>query len=408
MRYKALCAIAAALLLLGTAPRRHAVYTGSFKIDVPAGPFISQSRIPLTASGVQEQVAFSLLGAGRIDAGTYVAPATAQPQTAMLIASARGAIAVKRLQVVPPPAADRPLIAVASYHDGIALHDPRTFRLIGFVSISGAPGDVAFGKSGDIFAPDTDSDSLTAISREPWSMRVTRGVALGNEVAVDGATGNVFVTDRDAGGFGALTRISPSGSVTRVKTGQVSEGLALDAQRGMAYVGDVNLRSIAQVDMRTMRVVRSIRSVERTFGMALDAKADRLYAVSNTSPSMPARGGYVAAIDLRPRTARIVAKSGRMTFPLGVALDRGEHRLFVTDEAANLVYVLDAHTLKAIHAPLSTCETPWRPTVSAGRLYVPCASADKVDVFETSSLRRVHGAPFSTGGYPLSVAAWNH
>lgn len=406
MRCKFALAAAAALLLLGTAPRRQVAFTGTFKIDVSSGPFISGSRLSMNAAGVQGPVSYSVLGAGRIDGNDYVAPEVTHPTTVTLIGSARGAVAVQPIEIVPPPRADQPLIAVATYRSGIALHDPRTFNLIGYVPIGGAPGDLAFGKTGDIFAPDTDSDSLTSILRAPWSMRTTRGVALGNEVALDNASGAVFVSNRDAGGFGALTRISAQGEVTRVKTGDVSEGLAIDPVRGLAYVGDVNLGTVAQVDMNTMRVIRTIPSVERTFGIALDGKADRLFVVSNTSPSMPSHAGYVAAIDLRARAPHIVMRSARMVFPLGVALDEPHGRLFVTDEAASVVYVLSAKTLKAVHAPLRTCDTPWRPLVASGRLYVPCSNADKVDVFDVRSMRRVHGAPFATGGYPLSVAVW--
>lgn len=406
MRFKFALAAAAALMLLGTAPRRHLAYTGTFKIEVPAGPFISGSRLSLSAAGVQGAVSYSVLGKGRIDGSDYVAPIVTHPATATLIAGARGAVAVRRIEIVPAPRADQPLVAVATYRDGIALHDPRTFRLIGFVPIGGAPGDVAFGPAGSMFAPDTDNDVLTAILRSPWSIRALRGVMLGNEVAVDNASGAVFVSNRDAGGFGALTRISPQGEVTRVKTGAISEGLAIDSARGLAYVGDVNLRSVAQVDARTMRVIRTIPSVARTFGIALDAKGNRLFVVSNTSPSMPSHGGYVAAIDLRSRAPHVIMRSARMVFPLGIALDQRQSRIFVTDEAASVVYVLSAKTLEPIHAPLRTCDTPWRPRVASGRLYVPCASADKVDVFDVRSLRRVHGAPFATGGYPLSVDVW--
>jgi len=82
------------------------------------------------------------------------------------------------------------------------------------------------------------------------------------------------------------------------------------------------------------------------------------------------------------------------------------HRLFVTDEARDVVYVLDSRTLVALRKPLTTCRTPWRPRIANGRLFVPCARADKVDVFDLASLRRVSGAPFATGGFPLSVALW--
>lgn len=407
MRGKVLFAAAAVIALAGTAPRRHLAYTGSFKIDVPAGPFVSGSRLSMNAAGVYGPVSFSVLGPGRMEGGDYVAPLVTRKTNVTLIGSARGAIAVRRVEIVPAPPANEPLLAVATYRNGIALHDPRTFRLIGYVPIGGAPGDVAFNRAGTILAPDTDGDALAAILRAPWHMRVTHGVALGNEVAVDAASGNVFVSNRDVGGFGALTRISPQGRVTRVKTGDTAEGLAIDAARGLVYVGNVNDDSVAVVDARTMRVIRKIHSVARTFGIALDEKAQRLFVVSNSSPSMPSRSGYVAAIDLRGKAPRIIMRSKRMVFPIGAALDERRSRLFVTDEAKNAVYVFSTKTLHAVHAPLATCGTPWRPRVANGRLYVPCATADKVDVFDLRSLQRVPGAPFATGGFPLSVALWH-
>jgi DNA-binding beta-propeller fold protein YncE len=405
MRAKLVLALCAAMLL-GTAPHRHASASGSFKIDVPSGPFISGSRINIGAAGVDGPVAFSVLGPGRIEAGQYVAPAVSTPETSTLIGSAHGAIAMKSVRIVPAPSADEPLLAVATYHSGIALHDPRTFKLIGYVPIGGAPGDVAFTRNGGIVAPDTDGDALAIVQRAPWSLRIIRNVVLGNEVAADPANADIFVSDRDAAGFGALSKISPDGSVVRVKTGVTAEGLAIDERRNVVYVGNVNDNSVAVVDARTMRVVRRIASVQRTFGIALDSNGRRLYVVSNTSPSMPYRGGYVAAISLAPRLPRIVERSARMTFPIGIAFDGRANRLFVTDEAADSVYVLNARTLHALRKPLPTCDTPWRPHIAAGRLYVPCANADEVDVFDLRTLRRVHGAPFRTGGFPLSVALW--
>ena len=121
---------------------------------------------------------------------------------------------------------------------------------------------------------------------------------------------------------------------------------------------------------------------------------------------MPSRGGFVAAIDLKSAAGRIIMRSARMVFPIGVDIDAKTSRLFVTDEAKNAVYVLSTRTLREVRAPLRTCDTPWRPRIAAGRLYVPCASANKVDVFDLRTLHRIPGAPFTTGGFPLSVALW--
>jgi hypothetical protein len=73
------------------------------------------------------------------------------------------------------------------------------------------------------------------------------------------------------------------------------------------------------------------------------------------------------------------------------------------------VDVLDARTLRRSHAPLHTCTTPWKPALDAQtqRLYIPCAGANAVDVFDTTTLRRIRGAPFRTGSYPLAVALWH-
>lgn len=405
-RFKAFAAAAAIVALAGTAPHHRGGTTGSFKIEIPAGPYVAGSRLNISSSGIEGPVSYSVLGPGRVEGSELVIPPLSAAQTATIIASAHGAIALHRIRIVPPPPANAPLLAVATYHNGIALHDPRTFRLIGYVPMGGAPGDVAFDAHGTIVAPDTDSDALARIVRDPWQMQVTHGVLLGNEVAVDPASGSVFVSDRDAGGAGALTRITRSGSVTRVKTGDTAEGLAIDASRRLVYVGNVNDDSVAVVDARSMRVLRKIASVPRTFGIALDRKAGRLFVVSNTSPSMPQGAGYVGAIDLKRRVPRVVMRSARMIFPIGAAIDERSQRLFVTDEVKNAVYVLSTKNLHAVHAPLSTCNTPWRPSIVRGRLYVPCANADKVDVFDLRSLRRVPDAPFSTGGFPLSVALW--
>lgn len=396
----------ASLALLATAPHRVTRPIGSFALSVPGGPFISESRLELETPAVSGQVSFSLLGPGTLHGNQFVAPAVNEPTRTTLIAAIRGALAYKTLDIVPPPAPKRPLLAVATYENGIALHDPRTFALIGYAPMGGPPGDVAFDTAGNILAPDTDGTALVQFSRAPWKLNVVDGVVSGNEIAVDRRTGNIFVSDRDVDGKGAVTRISRDGAVTRTITGNTAEGLAIDSARGLVYVGNVNDNSVAEVDARSMKVLRKIHSVERTFGIAVDAKARRLYVVSNNSPGMRRGGGFVAAIDLGKPKAPIVARSANLTFPLGAAFDPRSRRLFVTDEAANRVYVLDSRTLRAVHAPLATCRTPWRPLIAANRLYVPCARANRVDVYELPSLRRVAGAPFATGGFPLGVAAW--
>jgi DNA-binding beta-propeller fold protein YncE len=398
-------ALALALIaLLAAAPRNHARPTGTFKLSLPSGPIVADGRISIDQTGVSGPYSLSVLGPGAIDGHDFIAPQVASSTRSTIIGAARGAIAYGSITVVPPPAPQRSILAVASYEDGIALHDASTFALLGYVPIGGPPGDVAFAPDGSVLAPDTDGDTLTAVQRSPWKVRRISGVPLGNEIGVNVKSGAIFVTDRDAGGFGALTRVSRDGTVTHVKTGDTSEGLAIDSARGLVYVGNVNDTTVTVVDARTMRVVRRLRSVERTFGIALDSHAQRLYVVSNVSPTMNRTGGFVAAIDLR--SGRITRRSPHMMFPLGVAFDAPHQRLFVSDEAKDQIYVIASSTLRPMHSPLQTCRTPWRPQIAGNVLYVPCARANRIDAFDLRTLHRLPGAPFATGGFPLSVALW--
>jgi DNA-binding beta-propeller fold protein YncE len=403
-RRRVVAAALALLALTAAAPHRVPYKKGTFKLAVPSGPFISGSRVSVDATGINAPFSIALLGPGSVENHEFLAPQVDAATTATLIGATRGAIAYSTVRIVPPPGARRAIIAVASYDNGIAIHDASTFALLGYAPIGGPPGDVTFARDGSLVAPATDRDTFTRITRAPWKLSTMRNVPLGNEVAADPRTGNVFVTNRDAGGYGALTRIATDGTVTRVKTGDTAEGLALDSRRGLAYVGNVNDNTVALVDTRSMRVIRKYASVPRTFGIALDDKAQRLFVVSNMSPSMPGNGGNVAVIDLR--SGRIVARSTRLPFPLGIVYDAPRKRVFVTDEGSDRVYVLDAKSLRAVHSPLETCRTPWRPHLANNKLYVPCARGNEIDVFDVRSLRRAPHAPFSTGGFPLSVALW--
>jgi sugar lactone lactonase YvrE len=402
-----LLAAAGVLPFAAAVPRVAGYPIGTFKIEFGKGPLIAQSRVAVSVSGITQPYTLSLLGSGRLAGAVFIAPPVQHPTTVTLIGAARGLEARSRTSIVPAPAAARPLLAVATYRDGIALHDPGTFRLLGYLGIGGAPGDALFENDGSIVSANTDGTTLTRITRSPWHLQRVAGVAVTNELAIDRRTGDIFATDRDIGGFGALTRVTPGGMVTRVRTGDTAEGLALDVRSDRAYVGNVNDATVAVVSLSSMRVLRKLRSVPRTFGIALDRSDHRLFVVSNASTSMQRGGGYVAAIDLAAKTPHVTIRSAPMTFPLGIAYDRARNRVFVTDEAANVVYVLDARTLRAAHSALRTCRTPWRPSIASGRLYIPCAQSDRVDVFSTATLRRISGAPFATGGFPLSVARWH-
>lgn len=400
-RFVAVVGLTAVLGLAAPAPRTR---IGTFALDVAGGPYFPGSAVRVSARGTSEPFSLSLLGPGSVAGGVFTAPHVDAARWSTLLGALPGALAIASVSLAPPPKL-APAILVASYDNGVAFHDPKTFRLNGYVGVPFPVGDVALAGDGRVFAPDTDGTTMIEVRRAPWEVVTIPNVLLGNEVVHDDATDATFVSDRDAPGGGALTRVARDGTVRTIRTGETPEGLALDASRRRLYVGNVNDGTVAVVDTASFTVRKRIPAVERVFGIALDAAHSRLFVVSNTTRTPRTTGGFVGAIDLNAASPRVVRRSVPMRFPLGAAYDGRHKRLFVTDEADDVVYVVDPATL-AIRKRLATCKTPWRPHVDAARLYVPCARSANVDVFSLDSLRRVRGAPFATGGTPLGVATF--
>ncbi len=388
----------ACTLALSTPP--HLIPIAHFASRVTT--LVPGSRFALRlADGSTPQRSIVAAGEGTIANGTFALSDDASPGPVTIAALGSSGLATRTFRVVAAPST--PVLAVASYDDGVVFHDPVTFRALGTLATAGPPGDVA-AIGNRLLTVDTDGTTATNVTLSPWSVATISNVPLGDEIAVDARSGAFFVTERQFDGKGGLARIDGA-RVTSVATGLTAEGIAVDARRGRVYVADANDDMVSVIEMNGMRVIERIAGLARAFSLALSPDGTRLYVVSNQGMSTPfAAPGKVTEIDVAG-TPRTLARSPNLAFPLGVALDPATREVFVTDEGADVVYVLDARTLQPRHAPLQTCSTPWKPHFEASddRLFVPCARSDEVDVFNARTLGRVAGAPFATGGYPLAV-----
>ncbi|HVA27353.1 MAG TPA: hypothetical protein VNF68_04195, partial [Candidatus Baltobacteraceae bacterium] len=373
--------IAAALLTaaLGASGRSVRVERASATFVSADVPYLPGSVIPLELNGILPPYHVALVGPGNLTNRFYTVPQDASGSAALIASNATG-LAQHTFDFAAPPDPSHDFIAVASYNDGIVIHEARApFTMTAALAIGGAPGDVAIDARGAIGTGATDEATATIAHLQPWQTATYGNVPFTDEVAFDAKTGALFLTNRDVNGPGAITRIGADGSQQQRILGLTSEGLAIDPVRRRVYVANVNDATISVVDADSLVELRRFKAVERVFALALSAHGSRLYAVSNQSLTSPfAAAGGVVAFDVRA-TPMVVARSAPLVFPVGVALDPPTGRLFVTDEHDDDVYVLNARTLAPVHAPLHTCRTPWKPTVDAGLLYVPCARADEID-----------------------------
>lgn len=407
----AVLATLAVAVLTGSSERPPRADEAAGQIAASAWPYLPGSVLALRVDGIPTPYHVALVGEGSLsDAGTYALSDSAKPGTATLVAGNAHGIAARTVRIGAPPSADRDVLAVASYEDGLVFHDTVSFAALGILAIAGASSDAAFDAHGRIAVTDTQGDTLTLAGMNPWNVAHVGNVPFGDELAIDSSSSDVFVSNRDIAGSGGLTRVTSDGKTVTVKTGETAEGLAIDEARHLVYVANANDGTVAAVDSRSMRVVHRFRAVDRVFSLALSADGSVLYAVSNQSTGSPfGAPGSVVAIAVDTKHPRVIGRSANLIFPLGISLDRATSTLFVTDESADTIDVLNSKTLRDRRPAIATCRTPWKPFLDERTqlLYVPCARADRVDVLDARTLRRVPGAPFQTGGYPLAVTVWH-
>ena len=218
-------------------------------------PYFPGTRLSLRINGIVPPYATAIAGSGTMLAPTmYGIPLSANPGNALLIAGNSAGLGTLHLRIGAPPDPHRASLFVASYDDGVVVHDARNFSIEGVLGIGGTAGDVAIGDDGRGVVPDTLGDTATLFGLRPWGVRDVTGVPTGDEAIVDAPLHAVFVTNRGSNGSGALTRVGFDGSVAAVTTGDTAEGIALDAQRQIVYVANVGDGTIAAVDARSFRI----------------------------------------------------------------------------------------------------------------------------------------------------------
>ena len=406
---KRLGAFALLFALLAAAPAHQTPQSANGTIDFPKLPLLPGSIVPIGVMGIATPYDIAVLGPGKVVGAQYVAPDAHLAGTATLLASGKNGAAMRAIAFASPPPIDRSFLVVASYEDGITFHEAKPpYAPFATLGIGGAPGDVAISNDGELASGATNGLTATIARIDPWKTRSISGVPFTDEIAID-RDDTVFASNRDlgGGGKGALTRIRPDGTTMQLALGTTAEGLVLDPIHRRAYVANVNDGTVSVVDADTMLELTRFTAVSRAFGVALSPDGSRLYVTSNQSESSPfAAPGGVVAFETSG-APRLIARSGRLAFPIGVAVRADARAIFVTDEHDDTIHVLDAATLRPLRMPLRTCKTPWKPLVDGTTLWIPCARANEIDAFDTMTYARLRGAPFHTGGYPLAVAVWH-
>ena len=223
---------------------------------------------------------------------------------------------------------------------------------------------------------------------------------------VDEASGLVFTSNRGDNTVG-IFRLGSEHTVEKVGVGLRPNGLAYDAGRRRllaAHVGDPAVegsRTVSLVDVTTRTRVADVPVPGRTRWTVFDPEADAFHV----NIAEPAQIIVVDAADpVRIRRVVDVLHSG----PHGLDIDVLARRIFCACDAAVLV-ALHADTGAVLH----TARLAGPPDViflnrTLGRVYVAIGEPGVIEVFDSSSLRRLGMVTTEPGAHTIAFDERRH
>lgn len=129
-----------------------------------------------------------------------------------------------------------------------------------------------------------------------------------------------------------------------VPVGDSPEEVVVDPTHGSVYVSERSMAKVSVIDTATMAVVDAIDVGIQPRGLAIDPEAGYVYVANAGVASV----GSVSVIRTGDRRVVHTIPLGEGTLPLDVAADTGSHTLFVAENGASAVGVVDTRTWRVV------------------------------------------------------------
>jgi YVTN family beta-propeller protein len=193
----------------------------------------------------------------------------------------------------------------------------------------------------------------------------------------------LFVANEDAATL-SVVDVENGGVVERVPVGREPEGVALSPDGRWVLVTNESDNSVSIIDTGTLKIVKSVQVGKRPRDIAFTPDGRTAYISGEFDASV-----YRITVPQGAPVERVLElrKEAR---PMGVLLDSGRNRLYVSTGRGGSVAIIDSASHELL-AEVQVGTRPWGIALSAdGRwLYTANGPSDDVTVIDTSTLRVV-------------------
>ena len=175
-------------------------------------------------------------------------------------------------------------------------------------------------------------------------------------------------------------------------------GLTLSADGGTLYVACAGDAWIYTIDTQTLRPQHLAITGPGAYGVEIDQQRHELWVPNQTANT-------VSVLDLRTLKPLATIALGKGMGPALEVIAPDGRTVYVADLLAGKVSVIDAAQRK-VTATLSVAGQPFGPTITPdGKyLYVPSIKASVVTIIRTSDLRTVAVVPAAVGAVQVAIA----
>jgi YVTN family beta-propeller protein len=272
--------------------------------------------------------------------------------------------------------------------DSLSVVDLETLKQVAEIKVGGKPAGIALSPDGTrayVAAP--DSREVVAVDTAKRTVVLRAAIGQGPlGIAVNPKSGVVYVADWYEHRLYALDPASLA-IVGSVATGQSPSGVAVTADGNRILTADRDSNQVSLIDAATLKVTGTIATGERPFGVTIDDEAGRAYTANVASNS-------ITVLDLK-------TSSRFADVPVGLrpyAVARAGGRLFVTNQHAESVSVVDAGSLE----PVKTIRVGSFPEgieadASGTAVYVACWDANTLEKIEVATLAVTARVPVGEG-----------
>jgi YVTN family beta-propeller protein len=206
----------------------------------------------------------------------------------------------------------------------------------------------------------------------------------------------LFVANEDSATL-SVVDVKRGTVVQRVPVGREPEGVAVTPDGRWVLVTNESDNSVSIIDTGTLEIVKSVQVGKRPRDVAFTPDGRTAYVSGEFDASV-----YRMALPQGEPVDRVVElrKEAR---PMGILLDSGRNRLYVSTGRGGTVAVIDSVTNKLI-TEVKVGTRPWGIALSQdGRwLYTANGPSDDISVIDTSTLRAVRN--IRVGRSPWGVA----